>query len=124
MGPIVKHAPRPIGADWFRSGALAVPLDYDCYWSGAALCLADRFYVDDLEQYRGYQAQGEFFQDGPAVSGDPPGILAGTVSGRRRDDERIVSMNMGISAEDLATASRLYDRALAEGVGRWLPLYD
>ena len=32
-------------------------------------------------------------------------------------------MNMGISAEDLAAATRIYERALAAGIGTRLPLY-
>jgi ornithine cyclodeaminase/alanine dehydrogenase len=124
MGPIERHAARPIRPDWPRAGSLAIPLDYDCYWSAAALAAADRYYVDDLEQYRGYQAGGEFFQDGPPVLGDLPALLVGSAPGRARDDERIVAMNMGISAEDIAVATRLYDRAVAASVGRWLPLYD
>ena len=124
MGPIERHAPRPIRPDWLRAGVLGIPLDYDCYWSAAALAAADKYYVDDLEQYRGYQAGGEFFQDGPAVRGDLPGVLVGAVPGRERDDERIVAMTMGVSAEDLAIATRVYDRAVAARVGRWLPLYE
>ena len=123
-GPTERQAPRPIQPDWLRPGVLGLPLDYDCYWSGAALSATDKYYVDDLEQYRGYQAQGDFFQDGPPVAGDLPRLLIGQVAGRERDDERIVAMNLGISAEDIAIAARIYQRARAVGSGRWLPLYN
>jgi ornithine cyclodeaminase/alanine dehydrogenase-like protein (mu-crystallin family) len=122
MGPIVKDAARPIQADWLQAGALGLPLDYDCYWSAGALRAADRYFVDDLEQYNGYRANGNFFQDDVAVSGDLPHVLVGQVPGRGSDDQRIISMNLGLAVEDLAMAVEIARRAEAASVGQRLPL--
>jgi ornithine cyclodeaminase/alanine dehydrogenase-like protein (mu-crystallin family) len=42
-GPITKNPHRTIPAGWLSAGALALPLDYDCYWQPAALHEADKF---------------------------------------------------------------------------------
>jgi ornithine cyclodeaminase/alanine dehydrogenase-like protein (mu-crystallin family) len=122
MGPIVKDAVRPIEADWLQAGALGLPLDYDCYWSAAALRAADRYFVDDLEQYNGYRTHGDFFQDDVTVSGDLPHVLVGQVPGRESDDQRIISMNLGLAVEDLVMAVEIARRAEAASVGQRLPL--
>ena len=122
MGPIVKDATRPIEADWLQAGALGLPLDYDCYWSAAAIRAVDRYFVDDIEQYNGYRGYGEFFQDDVTVDGDLPHVLVGQVAGRETDDQRIISMNLGLAVEDLAMAVEIARRAEEASVGQRLPL--
>jgi ornithine cyclodeaminase/alanine dehydrogenase len=122
MGPIVKDAVRPIQADWLQAGALGLPLDYDCYWSAAALRAVDRYFVDDLEQFNGYRTHGEFFQDEVTIAGDLPNVLVGQVAGRETDQQRIISMNLGLAVEDLAMAVEIARRAEAASVGQRLPL--
>ena len=48
--------------------------------------------------------------------------MAGPEPGRRSEDERTMSMNLGLAIEDVATARILYQRAVAQGVGTELPL--
>jgi ornithine cyclodeaminase/alanine dehydrogenase-like protein (mu-crystallin family) len=120
-GPILKH-PRPtIEAEWFKVGALALPVDYDSYWQSAALQLADRFYTDDMDQFI-YHKQLGFFAGTPTVTGDLGDVVTGKVPARRDEQERLVAMNLGIGLDDVATARILYDRALAKGIGQVLPL--
>jgi ornithine cyclodeaminase/alanine dehydrogenase-like protein (mu-crystallin family) len=122
MGPIVEDAVRPIEADWLQAGALGLPLDYDCYWSAAALRAVDRYFVDDIQQYNGYRTYGEFFQDDVTVVGDLPNVLVGNVAGRETDQQRIISMNLGLAVEDLAMAVEIARRAEEASVGQRLPL--
>jgi alanine dehydrogenase len=49
-------------------------------------------------------------------------VLAGTKPGRTSDDDITIYKSTGHAVEDAATASLVYARALAEGVGRRLPL--
>lgn len=123
-GPITKNAHRTIEPGWLGSGALALPIDYDCYWQPAALHEADKFYVDHLEQFQHFQQQGDYFADTPEVVGDLGQLLAGQVPGRERAEERIIAINMGISIEDVASAVQLYQRAVEAGIGTVLPLYE
>lgn len=122
MGAIAEDAVRPIEADWLQAGALGLPLDYDCYWSAAALRAVDRYFVDDIQQYNGYRTYGEFFQDDVTVVGDLPNVLVGNVPGRETDQQRIISMNLGLAVEDLAMAVEIARRAEAASVGQRLPL--
>ena len=44
------------------------------------------------------------------------------IPGRRSADEITLFKSLGLAIEDVAAARRIYDRALATGVGRWLEL--
>ena len=44
-------------------------------------------------------------------------LLAGTASGRARDDELTVFESLGVAAEDLAAAGFLYQKAARLGAG-------
>ncbi len=48
-------------------------------------------------------------------------LVAGTKKGRERDDERILIHTTGLVSQDVALAHFLYERALATGLGVWLP---
>src|ERR1700754_1631502 len=48
-------------------------------------------------------------------------MVAGTKTGRERDDERILIHTTGLVSQDVALAHFLYRRALEQGRGVWLP---
>ena len=48
-------------------------------------------------------------------------LVAGTKTGRERDDERILIHTTGLVSQDVALAHFLYQRALEKGRGIWLP---
>src|SRR5262249_15006852 len=59
-GPIL-NPPRPvIEAAWLRPGVLGLPIDFDSYWTVGALAAADKFYVDDVQQFEYYRSDGYF----------------------------------------------------------------
>ena len=66
-----------------------------------------------------------YFPAPPSVLSRPIGelgeVVAGLRPGRHSPDETIVSINMGIALEDVATARRIYDSATGRGVGTLLP---
>jgi ornithine cyclodeaminase/alanine dehydrogenase len=121
--PIVVD-PRPdLDAGMLKEGALAVALDYDSAWSGAAMRECDAFCSDDAGQLLATMEHGMYFRDTPAaVDADLGELAAGLKPGRETDAERIFSMNMGIAVDDMVTAKVLYERALACGSGARLPL--
>ncbi len=120
-GPILKH-PRPvIEASWFMDGGFACPLDFDSYWTAEAMHSMDKFCTDDREQLAYYKAQG-YFSNIPKVHAELSEIVNGQMRGRENSGERIISMNLGLAIEDMATAMLVYKSAKKTGVGLLLPL--
>ena len=120
-GPILKHPQPAIEAGWLAPGAFASPVDFDSYWQGAALAEADKLATDDHAQMAYYRASG-YFQTTPEPYADLGEIVAGLKPGRQTPQERTISLNLGIALDDMATAIRLYHRALEAGAGTRLPL--
>lgn len=50
-------------------------------------------------------------------TGDIGEVLMGKISGREKEEEIIVFKTVGIGAQDLVTAQKIYERALAEKIG-------
>jgi ornithine cyclodeaminase/alanine dehydrogenase len=121
-GPIRRDPTPVLEAAWFTEGALGVPLDYDSYWTPAALAAADRFYTDDAGQLRHTRAGGVYFRAIPDLYADLGEVVAGLREGRRNARERLVCMNLGIALEDMATALLVLERARQRGLGTRLPL--
>ena len=62
-------------------------------------------------------------EDVEAVGGADVGdIAAGKKAGRENDQQRTAALNLGVALDDMTTASLIYHRALAQGIGRMLPL--
>ena len=113
----------PLGPGLLGPGALAVALDYDAAWSGAAMAECDRFFCDDAAAARATQAAGVRLAGMPAsIAGDLGELAAGLVPGRVRKDELLFCLNLGMALEDVVTARLALRRAVELGVGRELPL--
>ena len=120
-GPILKHPSPVIEPSWFKKGGFACPLDFDSYWRNDAMQAVDKFCTDDRDQLEYYKTVG-YFGGIPKVHADLGEIVTGKKRGREREDERIISMNLGVAIEDMATAIRIYERAKAGDVGTWVSL--
>jgi ornithine cyclodeaminase/alanine dehydrogenase-like protein (mu-crystallin family) len=120
-GPILKNPHPPIKAAWFKDGSFACPLDFDSYWGPDAMHSMDKFLTDDKSQLTYYKTQG-YFADTPPIYAELSEIVSGTKPGRERRDERIMSMNLGLAIEDMATAMLVHEKAQARGCGLKLPL--
>lgn len=120
-GPILKQPAPAIEAGWLSPGSFGCALDFDSYWQGAALREADKLATDDVGQLDYYRTVG-FFGDTPQPHADLGQIVAGLAAGRQSEDERTISMNLGLALEDVATSRLLYDKAVNQGIGRTLPL--
>jgi ornithine cyclodeaminase/alanine dehydrogenase len=120
-GPILKH-PRPtIERDWLQPGAFASAVDFDSYWTPAALAQMDRLTTDDHAQFQYYRSAG-YFQGTPNPYADLGEIVAGIKPGRQHTDERTMAINLGLALDDMAVAPEIYRRAVEGGIGTWLPL--
>ncbi len=120
-GPILKQPAPIIEASWFKDGGFACPLDFDSYWKPVAMYSMNKFCTDDREQLAYYITQG-YFRDIPEVYADLSEIVSGSMSGRESDKERIMSMNLGLAIEDMATATLVYEKAKRTKIGTKLPL--
>jgi ornithine cyclodeaminase/alanine dehydrogenase-like protein (mu-crystallin family) len=119
-GPILKKPTPVIDAGWLAPGAFASAVDFDSYFTPAAF-REGRIATDDLNQFRYYRAEG-YFRETPEPYADLGQLVAGLAPGRQRQDERTFAINLGLALEDMATAVRIYDRAVARGIGTRLPL--
>ena len=120
-GPILKHPTPVVEKAWLREGAFLSPVDFDSYLKPEVFAAAARLFTDDLAQQRHYRALG-YFQQVREPDGDLGELLTGQKKGRSTPRELIISMNLGIALEDMATAIRIYRAAKEEGIGRELPL--
>jgi ornithine cyclodeaminase/alanine dehydrogenase len=120
-GPILKVPHRTIQAGWMDEGAFASLVDFDSYWHPNALGEANKFCTDDLAQLRYYEGAG-YFQDVPPVYADLGELVSGVKPGRETPTERTIAANLGLAMNDMAVAPLLYEQAVEQGIGTWLPL--
>ena len=120
-GPIVKHPTPVIEKSWLKSGVFACPIDFDSYWKPESMHAMGKFCVDDTEQLDYYRSVG-YFQDIPRVYADLGELVSRKKVGRENEEERIMSMNLGVAIEDMAVAAKIYHAAIGKGSGQRLPL--
>jgi ornithine cyclodeaminase/alanine dehydrogenase-like protein (mu-crystallin family) len=115
-GPIVEEPDSPLGSDWLGERWLSLPIDFDFYFSAEAVAAAERFLVDDVEQFEYYRALGHF-EGWPAPDGSVGEALADGGA-----PEKIVCCNLGVGALDAAFAARVLTAAAERGIGTELDL--
>lgn len=120
-GPILKHPTPTIEKDWLRPGAYGSAVDFDSYWTSAALAQMDCISTDDHAQFQYYKSAG-YFQSTPEPYADLGELAAGLKHGRKDEKERILAINLGLALEDIAVAPEIYRLAKEKGLGIWLPL--
>jgi ornithine cyclodeaminase/alanine dehydrogenase-like protein (mu-crystallin family) len=120
-GPILKHPHPIIEASWFKDGGFACALDFDSYWKSEAMHSMNKFCSDDHNQLAYYRKVG-YFSNVPQAYADLGEIVNGKKPGRENPEERIMSMNLGLAIEDMATAMLIYEKATKTGTGTRLPL--
>jgi ornithine cyclodeaminase/alanine dehydrogenase-like protein (mu-crystallin family) len=120
-GPILKHPTPTIEKGWLRPGSFASAVDFDSYWTAEALSEFDKVTTDDRAQFQYYKGIG-YFQHTPDPCADLGEIVAGTKPGRERPEERTLAINLGLALDDMAVAPEVFRRAVARGLGTWLPL--
>lgn len=113
--------PTPyIEDEWLKPGAMAAPVDYNVAWKSEVCQKVDKLVTDDVAQMNYYRDKGYF--QGVPEAWDLGDVVAGKKPGREREEERTMSMLMGIGIDDAVTAKLIYDVARQKGVGKELPL--
>jgi ornithine cyclodeaminase/alanine dehydrogenase len=120
-GPILKEPEPTIEPGWLAPGAFACALDFDSYWTGAALADVEKLATDDIDQMEYYRSVG-YFRTTPRAYADLGQIATGERPRRETADERIVCINLGLALEDVVTGVLLLGRARKQGVGSELAL--
>ena len=115
-GPIVEDPDPPIEPAWLGSRWLGLPIDFDFYFSAEAVASADRFLVDDVEQFEYYRSLGHF-QSWPA-----PEASVGEALADGGSPARVLCCNLGVGALDAAFAARVLAAAEEQGIGTELNL--
>jgi ornithine cyclodeaminase/alanine dehydrogenase-like protein (mu-crystallin family) len=120
-GPILKHPNPTIDKDWLDAGGFASAVDFDSYFTPAAMAQMDRISTDDHAQFQYYKSVG-YFQHTPDPYADLGEIVAGAKPGRESPEARILAINLGLALDDMAVAPTLYRLAKDKGLGTPLPL--
>ena len=120
-GPILKHPTPTIDKDWVKPGAFASAVDFDSYFTGAAMKQMDRISTDDHGQFQYYKSVG-YFQQTPDPYADLGEIVAGLKPGRQSPGERTMAINLGLAMDDMAVAPTIFKLAKEKGLGTVLPL--
>jgi ornithine cyclodeaminase/alanine dehydrogenase-like protein (mu-crystallin family) len=95
---------------------------------GEAVNRCDRVVVDSVEQSK--QEAGDLimpFRNQPERWDQVQtlaAVVGGLYPGRERPEEITLFKSNGVALEDVAVAARVYERALEEGVGRRLPMWE
>jgi ornithine cyclodeaminase/alanine dehydrogenase len=119
-GPITNPPKPTIEPRWLVDGVVGVTIDYDAYWTPAAMQTMALILTDDRGQIEHLKEYG-LFLGVPRLDGELADIVTGKLPGRRSSRDRVLCFNLGLAIEDLATAVDIYRRAKAKGAGRMLP---
>lgn len=108
--------------EWVGPGQTILPCDLNTFWEPSIQQEADKYFVDSVDEHELFAAMG-YFPDGlPRIQGQTGEILAGLITGRTSAKELIVCSNIGISVCDMVMGRAIFDKAMAMGLGRRLPL--
>jgi len=120
-GPILRN-PHPVIEDaWLKPGVFASPVDFDSYFKKSAFERCDKFVTDDKDQCLYYKSLG-YFQHISEIYADLGEIVAELKPGREKKTEKIICSNLGLAIDDMATAIRVYKKAVDNNIGTWLEL--
>jgi len=116
-----------IPPEWIKKGALLVNLSDNDYTEGAVK-LCSRIVVDGHKQFGIPVTMGDLVKRGVIdVEKDTHTIgqvINGKAPGRQNDEEIIFYSPLGMGLHDVIIARRIYDKALASGVGKRWTVWD
>jgi ornithine cyclodeaminase/alanine dehydrogenase len=118
---LFEHPTGTVRSKWLKPGVLALPVEVGCYWTPESRRAMDKIFTDDIEQTQSFVKRRFFAETTLRLDAEIGDILIKKIKGRRSDDENIMCINCGLSLYDIALAQRIYERAQAAKIGRWLP---
>jgi ornithine cyclodeaminase len=118
-----------VDASWYKEGAFHCEISF---WDTPpeALKVMDFVVVDDWYQvsHHGVDVSYRAVRDGhiteDKIRGNLGEIITGNKQGRTNAKERIFFNPIGMGIHDLSEAYRVYENALAMGIGKKLPLWE
>jgi len=102
--------------------------DYECDYE--TISRADKVVVDHLEGIKHWEKQtlAHMLRDGMITDADIHAeikdIVAGNIPGRTEESEITYYCTIGLGAQDVAVATRIYNVAEKEGIGTLLKLWE
>ncbi len=123
---VVSSVPHAVASGGFLDarrvspGTFVAMVDIGYSWIRATFSGLDRVFTDDIAD-AGPGSAEKLNYDGTCV-GDLADLVSGRVPGRLAADERNAFVFAGSGLADVAAAVTVYERAIARGIGRILPL--
>lgn len=114
---------RLLEPEWLAPGATVVVLDNGGKETTITRAI-DRVIVDDARAFATPEAQSRFPAGVPNIDAEIGSVLLGRAAGRTNDRERVLILNLGIGACDIAIAVGVYRRARFKSLGTPLVLSD
>ena len=108
--------------EWVGKGQTILPCDLNTFWEPSIQREADKYFVDSIDEHELFAGMGYFPEGLPRIVAQTGEILAGLQPGRTSKDELIVCSNIGISVCDMVMGRAIFEQAMAQGIGRKLPL--
>lgn len=99
--PLIKN-------EWFKPGCLGFGLEASRAWYGDAINEADKFITDSWDQTVYFYEHGAFPDGLPTLYSELGEVVAGINPGRDSQDERILTINIGLALEDVIVADHIY----------------
>lgn len=117
--PILEHCPLKPGITVICVQELVTPATvakFDKFYTDFTDCVLERF---NTFGHHYAELNGTQYQDLTAdlVTSEIGRVMAGHVPGRESDEENILTLDCGMSIEDVAVARFVYERAVEQGVG-------
>ncbi|WP_319405723.1 ornithine cyclodeaminase family protein [uncultured Desulfosarcina sp.] len=109
--------------EWLKEGVHVLPV-HNHGWEFSALQNADKFVVDDWNQYSTLFHIDDYNPKLPPLYAELSEIIVGKKKGRETKSEKIVSMHEGMAMHDLALASQVVKVAKEKGLGIILPYME
>jgi ornithine cyclodeaminase len=117
-----------VDSSWYAPGVFHAEISF---WDTppAALTVFDQIYVDDWYQVKhhgvdvSWRALEQGLIDNNKIAGELGEVVACIKNGRNSREERIFFNPIGLGIHDLSEAHRVYQNALAKGIGTQLTYF-
>jgi len=107
--------------DWLKPGATVEVLDNGGK-EQELLAGMDAIFTDSRRQFASDETQRLYHEQTPGITSELGEVLAQKHPGRESDQQRILLLNLGLGACDIAVAHQVYERAGALGLGSHVEL--
>ena len=115
--PVAPPTPPFLDAAWLAPGSFTSMVDLGLSWRSDTCHGFDLAVTDDPAQ-----AVSERLGYPKPYDGEVADLVAGTLAGRSGPEARTTLVFAGLGLADVAVGAAVYERAVAEGIGRTLPL--